>query len=240
LEQLQILGEVASKMSIGPAMIPALTNPDRAVAEAARRELVNLVGEDLGPEAGPWEEWWAANEARITAEAIERSQEPLRILGSLRYRSLSQARAVLGFVASSVAVYDLPELRPELTRTILATARQVVVRGIEKALADEDKSVRMDAALAAARVLDPALAEPMIRALQRERDRDAQALIMRALAAYPGNATVRSLIQAVADPAPQVALNASRVLAEMTGEDFGEDPLKWNLWWEREGKIRWP
>ena len=43
-----------------PVLIRALTVRRLGVAEQARRTLAKLARRDLGPEPGPWLEWWAA------------------------------------------------------------------------------------------------------------------------------------------------------------------------------------
>jgi len=43
-----------------PVLIGALAVQRLGVADQARQTLTKLAGRDLGPEPGPWREWWAA------------------------------------------------------------------------------------------------------------------------------------------------------------------------------------
>ena len=240
LECVTQIADASRYFRIENQLIPALDNPDRAVVEKAREDLVKLVGEDLGSTADAWVAWWDANSARITGEAIERSAPLLERLAEMRYRRLSDARAVLGFIATSLALQDIAELRQPMQDVVLRTSRQVIVYGLLKGLQDKDKSVRMDAALAAGQVLDVAFGPALLEALVRERDPDARIHIIQTLEAYPARSTAQALLVSLQDPDPQIALNAREVLARQVGQDFGEDDAAWRIWWEREGKSRWP
>lgn len=240
LEAVTRISEVSRYFSIESQLIPALENPDRAVADRARLDLEKLVGENLGADAEAWSAWWEDNRERIIREATEQSLPQLQRLSAMRYRRLSDARAVLGFIATTLALQDIPALRDEMRRVILRTSRQVIVYGLEKGLKDEDRAVRMDSALAAGQVLDVAFGPALLEAFVRERDPDARIHIIKALEAYPARDTAQALLASLDDPDRQVALNAREVLARQVGRDFGRDGAAWRIWWEREGKSRWP
>jgi hypothetical protein len=44
---------------------------------------------------------------------------------------------------------------------------------------------------------------------------------------------VESLITALRHKDEIVRMNASEALKEITGKDFGDDPLKWQRWWDQ-------
>jgi HEAT repeat protein len=118
------------------------------------------------------------------------------------------------------------------------------------ALRGDDPRVRAEAARAAEAIADPAFAAPLLYALPRERDPAARTALIKALALYPGRATVESLVRQMPEdieglkPTAEfdrsILLEARRSLVCATGEDFGLDAVAWRLWWEKSGKSRWP
>jgi hypothetical protein len=54
---------VSQKLEAVRLLLPALQSSDRGVASTSRKNLTLLVGQDLGAEPGPWQEWLAAQRA---------------------------------------------------------------------------------------------------------------------------------------------------------------------------------
>jgi hypothetical protein len=220
--------------------IATLANPDQVLASENHVRLKELTGQDFPQDIAPWEAWWEANRARILQEAQDAARQPIVDLTYLRYASLASSRAVLGYIATRVALHDLPALRPELTTCITRLSRQVVVYGIQRGLEDPDPLVRTGAARAAAEVLDPSFGPFLETAFGRETDTNARVRILKSLSFYPSRVAIFQLVASISDQARSVATTAREVLAVYVGEDFGEAPAPWRLWWEREGRTRWP
>jgi hypothetical protein len=64
-----------------PVLIRALAVGRLGIADQAQRTLAKLAGRDLGPEPGPWREWWAA-ECRSRGLPEPRPPKPGRATGA--------------------------------------------------------------------------------------------------------------------------------------------------------------
>ena len=256
-EQIKALDKFDQVFEIEAVHLPTLKSPDRAVVESGLARLREATGADAGRTFEAWDAWWKANRDRLRGEAAAGSAEPLRVLGGLNFGDpertvgLKTARAVLRYLGYRAALYEYPELR-ELTATaILRTARQTAVFAIAYGLRADDSALRTESARAAERVADPAFAAALVYALRRERETAARAMIMNAMAAFPGRAVViEALVEqmpdedqafkAAGDSDRSIGLEARRSLVALTGEDWGPDAGAWRLWWEKTGKNRWP
>ena len=135
--QITLLGEQQERLGV-PQQIALLSNPDLAVDEKALERLRQVTGQDFPRNAGPWQAWWSRNGPAFRREAADVSAEPLRIIGQSRFSTLAQAAAVLNFLGLHAAIFDMPEARDVMRRSILRVARQVVVLGIDRARVDLD------------------------------------------------------------------------------------------------------
>jgi HEAT repeat protein len=237
--QITVLGEQQDRLGV-PSQIALLNHPDHAVAERAVERLREVTGQDFGRNATGWEAWWTRNGPGLRSDAAHVSLGPMTIIGQARYTELTQAAAVLNFIGLHAAIFDMPEIRATQERTILKVARQVVVLAIIRGLRAGDSMVRGSAALAAAQVVDPAFGPALAYALPRERDGVARARIIQALTSYPGRESMLLLMSQLKDDDLTVTIHAHRALIAISGEDFGDDPAAWQLWWDQTGKTRWP
>lgn len=220
--------------------IGGLTNPDKVVAEENWVQLRRLTGQEIPQDVSAWEAWWEENEAQFVAEAQEKGRDPLKTLAYLRYGSLASSRAVLGYLATRLAVSDLPALRDDMRTAQLRLARLVVEYGIIRALRDESPIVRSEAARASRRVLAASFGDALAMSYAREVDSEVKVQILKSLEWYPGRTTLELCLVAISDTERPVSLTSRSVLTAMAGEDHGEQPSAWHVWWEREGKTRWP
>ncbi|NRA96261.1 MAG: hypothetical protein HRU14_08645 [Planctomycetes bacterium] len=221
--------------------INGLTHPDKAVAEENWFELRKLFPDLRLPlDADAWESWWEKNRAGLVAAAQEKGRAPLETLAYLRYGSLTSSRAVLGYLATRLAVSDLPDLREGMQAAQVRLARLVVEYGIVGALRDESPIVRAEAARAARRVLAADFGEKLTDVFAREVNPEVKVQILKTLEWYPGRSTLEFCLLALSDTERPVALTSRGVLASLAGKDLGDHPAAWHVWWEREGKIRWP
>jgi hypothetical protein len=63
----EVQGRPASqKLEAVRLLLPALQSSDRSVAATSRKNLTLLVGQDLGAEPGPWQEWLTAQRSAGT------------------------------------------------------------------------------------------------------------------------------------------------------------------------------
>lgn len=239
LSQVQLIDEVGGALMV-ETHLDRLASPDRTVGERALSQLREITGQEFGMAEEPWREWWAQNRDALHAEAVQKSRGPLEELATYRYPSLSVARAVLGYLAIRIGVYDLPELREHVTEAVSSAARQALVFGIQESLNDDDPVARIAAARAARQILDPSLQEPLIEAFIKETEADTKGQLVQALSHYPSNRTIGFLVSAMADENRNVNILARRALSPFVGKDLGDDPEAWLEWWKTEGSQRWP
>ncbi|MAG55046.1 MAG: hypothetical protein CMJ83_02020 [Planctomycetes bacterium] len=220
--------------------INALNSQDRVVREEAHAQLKETTGQDLPMEFDPWNAWWESGQNAFRIKTGRDAIEPLRTLTYLRYGTLAGSRGVLGYIAVRLTLHDVPELRDDMVVAIQRLSRLVVVHALRQALTDEDPRVRAEAARAASRVLDPSFGVGLAKAFDVEFETDPKVQQLKTMEFYPSRITALSLLRGVQDPERGVALTARSVLTNFVGEDLGEDGVDWRIWWEREGKIRWP
>lgn len=223
------------------ALIDGLESPDRVVAEENYARLLDVTGRSLPMDPNAWRQWWDSSRETFLAQAQEGAREPLRRLGKLQYGSLANARVILGFLSASARIHELPALKDDLETALVRLARQVVVHGINRSLRhDPDPDVRAAAARAAGAVLDPSFGRTLLDRLLDETSAPVRAAIVQALAPYPGRASVQTLIALLSDPERNIRILAASALDRMAGESLGSEQERWVLWWDREGKDRWP
>jgi len=220
--------------------IDGLSNPDKVVAQENWTQLRKLTGQRFALDPGPWEDWWNANRDRFLTEAQEKGRPPLTKLTYLKYGSLASSRAILGYLATRASLHELPALQADMERAQVRIARLVIQFGIVRALRDENAMVRAEAARAARRVLSPNFGPALSVAYAREVQPDAKVQMLKTLAWYPSRSTVELCLIALADIERPVALASRDVMTTLVGKDLGPEPAAWRVWWEREGKTRWP
>lgn len=224
-----------------PALIVGLEDADRVVAERALRELRTLTGEkQLGPQADAWKAWWEAQGPAASARAVQESQEPLQALMKLRFATLSQARACLGYVAARAGSTQQLALRDACAPAITSLARQVLVLSVQKALADADAAVRWEAYRAAEMLAEPQLMDALGACWSRETSVAGQVRLLRTWRCYPGKSSLTTHLLALGAGERAVALTAWEGLQRMTGEKGEESERWWLQWYERSGKTIWP
>jgi HEAT repeat protein len=103
------------------------------------------------------------------------------------------------------------------------------------ALKDEDKVVREVAAVALGKIGDARAVEPFIAALKDE-DKAVREVAAVALGKMGDTRAVEPLIRALGDGHVRVRWGAEGALRELTGQSFGENPVKWKEWWEKNKK----
>ena len=98
-------------------------------------------------------------------------------------------------------------------------------------LRDEDRWVRRNAARALGEIGDPGAVESLIVTLGDE-DRWVRWGAVRALGEIRDPRAVEPLLASLKDEDMHIQWAAVVVLEQMTGKPFGEDPIKWQEWWE--------
>lgn len=241
-EQIQTLSEHSDILAIETTLLPSLDAPDPVAVRDAVDTLRRISGEDFGSDREGWRTWWDREKGPRLADAIERSREPVRILGETRYATLAASRSVLKYLSLQLAVYPYPEMREVFRDAILSTARQTAIHALVHALQrrGEEPRVRMDVALAMAEIRDPAFGRPLAEQMVRESDPDVQARLGTAILAWPSRQAVEALVRFTASDEGSVALNSALTLDALTGNGFGRNPARWTRWWEEQGQIRWP
>ena len=239
LANIELLHQATKELEAEP-LLAALGSPDRAVVERAHTRLKEITGQSLPSDPAVWEEYWTRRKPAVQAEAARAATGPVATLGNLRFASLASSRSVLGYLSISLLGYDVPDLRPTLTDTIARIGRQVVIFGVLHAMNDKDPVVRMAAYRAAQDVLDPGFEARLQERGAAERDQDARVQLLQTLRFYPGRRTIEALLTGLGDRRLAIAITARRSLAGLCEVDYGDDERAWWLWYEKEGRNRWP
>lgn len=97
---------------------------------------------------------------------------------------------------------------------------------------DEKSDIRWEAGWALGQIRDPRAVEPLITALKDENS-FIREWVIKALGDIKDPRAVEPLIAALKDKYDAVRRNAAEALGKITEKDFGEDPTKWQEWWEK-------
>ena len=232
--------DAAGRILEAPGLMLALQDADKVVVEHARNELRKVTGQNHGVTPAAWQAWWEKASPGLLRDAAAASLEPLRILGSLRFPALAQARSVLGYVAARMGVVDLPELHAVCEPTLRVLARQVVVLGLQKALTDKDVEVRCEAYRGVLSVQDPSMAAALAPCWAQESTSAGRVKLLQATAVFPCKNSLATLLLALGDDERAVVLTAHAGLQRMTGEVGVPQERWWLQWYERSGKSLWP
>ncbi len=123
-------------------------------------------------------------------------------------------------------------VRAAATRALGNHGKPDQVPLIADRLADDDVSVRQEAARALQRLHNPVAIEPLVNALDpdKELDPEVRSEAAMALSQYPSPRVLQALIAAMDDPQLAVNRNAQLALRTLTGQDFALDRKAWAQW----------
>ncbi len=101
-------------------------------------------------------------------------------------------------------------------------------------LSDADTNVRIEAARGLQRIHNPAAVDPLLAALDLEKEAEPQVRFeaASALGQYPRTVVVEELVAALDDPNLSVNRNTLLSLRTLTGQDFGFEQRAWLEWYK--------
>lgn len=125
-----------------------------------------------------------------------------------------------------------PGVRAAATRAIANHGSPEQVPVILERLKDSEPLVRQEAARALQRLHNPLAIDPLIDALDSEKETevDVRAEAAHALGQYAESKVVQKLVAALDDPQLAVNRNTVESLRTLTGQDFGLDRRAWVRW----------
>jgi hypothetical protein len=187
-----------------------------------------------------WITWWTDEKPRRRQAFVDACKEPARILGSIKFKTPSPARAVLGLLAFLMRDFQDPAQVEVIWPSVLRVARQTVNLSLARAIDDPNALVRADVAESMAMIRDPAFGEPLARQLRKDRDPVSATEIIRALTFYPSRTTIAVLIDALRYEEQRISSLAADALFTLTGLDLGMSFEAWSNWWADSGAAMWP
>jgi HEAT repeat protein len=124
-------------------------------------------------------------------------------------------------------------LIPQHAAEVLGQAKESgEVERLINDLKDESWQIRWYAAQALGDMNDPHAVEPLIAVLKNDKHVYVLATTAWALGELKDRRAVKPLIDAMGHEVRDVRRNAAWALKKITGKDFGEDPAKWQEWWQ--------
>jgi hypothetical protein len=125
-----------------------------------------------------------------------------------------------------------PDIRWEAVVALGEMADSRTVEPLIAALKDEDSDIREEAAEALGDISDARAVEPLIEVLREDEDSDVREVAAEALVGI-GVPAVDPLIAALKVEDSDIRREAAWALMDITDQDFGEDPAKWQEWREK-------
>jgi len=125
-----------------------------------------------------------------------------------------------------------PRMRREAAKALGKTKDPRVVAPLTDALKDEDLSVRRVSAVALGNLELTTPIDLLIEALKDE-DKYVRRDAVYLLRWTKDFRAIEPLINALEDKDWSVTWDAAEALHEITGQDFGKEPKKWQEWWEK-------
>lgn len=122
-------------------------------------------------------------------------------------------------------------LIPQHAADVLGQTKDEAERLI-KDLKDPSWQIRWYAESALGEMKEVRAVEPLIATLKDDDNGYVRAMAAWALGQIKDRRAVEPLIAAITDESSDVKKMAPLALKEITGEDFGKDPAKWQKWWE--------
>jgi HEAT repeat protein len=161
------------------------------------------------------------NVRRCAIFALANRKDPL-VVDAL----ISRLREELDFVIQDQIVSTLYQITVDDRTTIAMLIR---------ALKEKSKWVRRGAIAALQNTDDPLIVDPLIEAL-RDESMDISEQASRKLGKMKDPRAIGPLIQALEKAHERDRRVIAEALTAITGENLGEDPVKWRDWWEKKNK----
>ncbi len=171
-----------------------------------------------------------------------RATEPLvTLLGDEDKAVRSAAVQALGNIGDRRATEPLitalsdddPEVRRNAARSLAQIGGREVVEPLLAALSDNNAMVRLGAAQALGEVGGSRAGEPLITLLNNDASENVRAVAAQALGELRERRAIEPLVAALSDDYNALRLTAAEALANITGQDFGQDPAAWQEWLDR-------
>ncbi|MFB0506836.1 MAG: HEAT repeat domain-containing protein [Thermodesulfobacteriota bacterium] len=121
-------------------------------------------------------------------------------------------------------------LIPQHAAEVLGQTKDELERLVND-LKDPSWQMRWYAAEALGERKDSRAVEPLVAAL-KDKNVYVRTMAAWALGEIKDSRAVEPLIEALRDEIKDVTVKAALALKDITGEDFGKDPAKWQKWWE--------
>lgn len=137
---------------------------------------------------------------------------------------------MIGLISPLMIVVVL--LSPPGAAVLGETKEAPAVEPLIEDLRDKSWQFRWYAAEALGGIKDPGAVEPLITAL-RDKNVYVRAMAAWALGEIKDPRAVGPLMTAMKDEIKDVRRQASLALGKITGKDFGQEPAKWEAWWEK-------
>ena len=109
---------------------------------------------------------------------------------------------------------------------------QATVQALITILQNTDNDLSRRAASSLAQLHDATVVDPLLKLLPDLQFPWTQANVIGVLGAMGNRKAVPAIIPCLGSQAPVLRSAAARALNQLTGENFGEDPARWQAWWE--------
>ena len=172
------------------------------------------------------------------AAALKDQDKDVRLMAAVALSEMKDPRAVEPLIA---VIYSNDMFGQETVVKALGNIGKPAVEPLIAALNNKDKDVRRWAAEALGDAEDPQAVEPLIAVLGE--DLDVMVASVRSLGKIKDHRAVEPLIMVLKTKEEKAFFEGCirftnfyevvRALRQITGQDVGKDPIKWQEWWEK-------
>lgn len=216
-EAAKALGSIKDTRSVGPLLEVVLKHKDEYVRESAARALGRI------------------KDPRAVEPLISFLQDKNKSVRNAAVIALGEAKDLRAVEPLIAALKDKDsDVRNTVVEALMEIKDPRVVEPLISALKDKDVSVRSNAERALVKIGKPTV--DLLIAVLMDTNADIRRRATYVLADIKDPRAIGPLIVVLQDNDKDVQLAATYALQQITGQDFGEDPAKWQKWWEENKK----
>ena len=181
----------------------------------------------------PWVRQRWSDEEEIAATLFSKRTKMREVVEASLESNATQREQASEYLASVVANDPVLLLRIEATRLLAELDTDTAKRSLQLAAKDREVEVRIAAVRSLARLGGESAGQILAQMARNDANIDVRISATALLGQFDSPLVKQTLREAINDPDPAMQLRAAESLAEITGQNFGNDILAWQDYLQR-------